>query len=118
MTGVQTCALPIWKGVAPATIKLGNFHPDNVHSLADGKLLIAGQIGNARDVMACAKEARCSVGSMIVVVDPKGQRVQSHVTVAPTSTFGAASTALLYGKDYWMSSYRGDRIVRVMQSEE
>ena len=105
--------VPLGKGVAPATIKLGNFHPDNVHSLADGKLLIAGQIGNARDIMACAKEASCSVGSMIVVVDPKSQMVQSHLTVAPTSTFGAASTALLYGKDYWMSSFRGDRIIRL-----
>jgi hypothetical protein len=112
--------VPLGKGVAPATIKLGNFHPDNVHSLADGKLLIAGQIGNARDIMACAKEATCSVGSMIVVVDPKGQVVQSHLTVAPTSTFGAASTALRYGKDYWMCSFRGDRIIRLnaTKSEE
>jgi hypothetical protein len=56
--------VPLEKGVAPATIKLGHFHPDNVHFLA-------------------------------------------------TSTFGAASTALLYGKDYWMSSFRGDRIIRL-----
>jgi hypothetical protein len=49
----------------------------------------------------------------IVVVDPKAQTVQSQLTVAPTATFGAASTALLYGKDYWMSSFRGDRIIRL-----
>ena len=51
-------------------------------------------------------------------VSPKGRMVQSHLTVAPTSTFGAASTALLYEKDYWMSSFRGERIIRLVQSEE
>jgi hypothetical protein len=40
------------------------------------------------------------------------------LTVAPTSTFGAASTALLYGKDYWMSSFRGDRIIRLNATPE
>jgi hypothetical protein len=105
--------VPLAKGVAPATIKLGNFHPDNVHYLADGNLLIAGQIGSARDILACASQSVCSVASMIVVVDPKAQTVRSHWTVAPTSTFGAAATALLYGKVYWLSSFRGDRIMRL-----
>jgi hypothetical protein len=105
--------VPIGNDVAPATIKLGDFHPDNVHFLPDGNLLIAGQIGNARDIMACATQSTCSVGSMIVVVDPKAQMVRSHWSVAPTTTFGAASTALMYGKDYWISSFRGDRIMRL-----
>jgi hypothetical protein len=105
--------VPLEKGVAPATIKLGDFHPDNVHFLPDGNLLIAGQIGSARDILACAAQSTCSVASMIVVVDPKTQMVRSHWVVAPTLAFGAASTALLYGKVYWMSSFRGDRIVRL-----
>jgi hypothetical protein len=105
--------VPLRNGVAPATIKLGDFHPDNVHFLPDGNLLIAGQIGTARDIMACAAQSTCFVASMIVVVDPKAQTVRSHWSVAPTSTFGAASTALMYGKDYWLSSFRGDRIMRL-----
>jgi hypothetical protein len=105
--------VPLVNGISPATIRLGHFHPDNLHFLPNGNLLIAGQIGSAREIMACASQATCPVGSMIVVVDPKSQMVRSHRTVAPTSTFGAASTALLYGKDYWMSSFRGDRIIRL-----
>jgi hypothetical protein len=105
--------VPLGKGIAPASIRLGNFHPDNVHLLPDGNLLIAGQIGDAHDIMACATQATCAVASMLVVVDSKNQTVRSRWTVDSTSTFGAASTALAYGKAYWLSSFRGDRIVRV-----
>lgn len=97
--------VPLTKSVASAAIKLGNFHPDNVHFLPDGNLLIAGQMGNARAIMACSTQATCPVGSKIVVVDPKEHMVRSHWTIASTSTFGAASTAVLYGKDYWVSSF-------------
>ncbi|HEY2527252.1 MAG TPA: hypothetical protein VGJ20_04760 [Xanthobacteraceae bacterium] len=105
--------VPLGKDTAPATIKLGNFHPDNVHFLPGGNLLIAGQIGDARDIMACASQSACPVSSMIVVVDPKRRLVRAHRTIASSPDFGAASTALLYGKDYWLSSFRGNRIVRV-----
>jgi hypothetical protein len=105
--------VPLAEGVEPITLKLGAFHPDNVHSLPDGNLLVAGQIGSAREIMACATEPTCAVGSMIVVVDPLGQKVLSSSSVAPSSSFGAASTALLYKNHYWLSSFRGDRIMRV-----
>lgn len=105
--------IPLDKNARLAIIKLGEFHPDNVHLLSSGNLLIAGQIGNPRDILSCATPAPCRVGSMIVVVDPKRQTVLSRREVAPTPTFGAAATALQYGKDFWLSSFRGDRIVRV-----
>ena len=101
------------RGVAPVILKLGDFHPDNVHGLPDGNLLIAGQVGKAADIMGCVGAPTCSVGSMIVTVDLNAHRVRSSWSVAPTSSFGAASTALLYGRDYWVSSFRGDRIVRL-----
>ena len=105
--------LSLRDGVAPVTIKLGDFHPDNLHWLPDGNLLIAGQMGKPDDIIACVRESTCSVGSMIVTVDPRAREVRSHWAVAPTSTFAAASTALLYGPDYWASSFRGDRIIRL-----
>ena len=71
-------------------------------------------------VSRLGRDTQAPVASDLIThgLDPKGRMVQSHLTVAPTSTFGAASTALLYGKDYWMSSFRGDRIIRLVQSEE
>jgi len=105
--------VPLNKVAPPATIKLGEFHPDNVHLLGNGDLLIAGQIGAASDIMGCASQSACAVGSMIVIVDPKRRSVTSRQSVAPTAAFGAAATALQYGKDFWLSSFRGDRVMRV-----
>src|SRR6185437_5208689 len=105
--------LPLLPGRPATTVKLGDFHPDNVHLLADGKLLIAGQVGQPSDILACATEPQCSAGSRIVIVDPATRKLLRSWSVAPTSTFGAASTALLDGADYWVSSFRGDRIVRI-----
>jgi hypothetical protein len=98
---------------APATIKLGEFHPDNVHLLPDGNLLIAGQVGTGREVLACDTGPDCSLGFAIAVVDPRSRHIVLQWTVAPTAGFAAASTALLFGHDYWVSSFRGDRIVRL-----
>jgi hypothetical protein len=105
--------LPLRAGISPATIQLGEFHPDNVHLLPNGNLLISGQIGSPGDIMRCASEPACGAGSMIAVVDPKLRRVQACWPIAASGTFGAAATALQYGRDYWLSSFRGDRIVRV-----
>jgi hypothetical protein len=98
---------------APQTIKLGDFHPDNLHWLADGRLLIAGQVGKPQDIIACTEEVTCTVGSMVAIFDPHLAKVQLRGYVPPTSTFAAASTALLYGTHYWASSFRGDRITRL-----
>jgi sugar lactone lactonase YvrE len=105
--------VPLRPDKPPATIQLGSFHPDNVHSLSDGNLLIAGQVGTASDVLACVAQPACPVASMIVVVDPRRQLVKSRWTVESSATFGAASTALLYRGRYWLSSFRGDRIIQV-----
>lgn len=105
--------LPLGPGKSAATVKLGDFHPDNVHLLADGNLLIAGQVGPPQDILACVTEPVCRVGSRITVVDPATRKVIRTRSLEPTSTFGAASAALLDGTDYWVSSFRGDRIVRV-----
>jgi hypothetical protein len=104
--------LPLGQG-AGATIPLGTFHPDNVHLLPGGNLLIAGQIGSARDMLPCMKGPGCPVGSMIVVVDPAQREVVARERVGPSASFGAASTAILYEGRYWLSSFRGDRIRRV-----
>jgi hypothetical protein len=105
--------VPLKKSATLAAIKLGNFHPDNVHFLPDGNLLVAGQVGDTRDIMGCIAQPTCLVGSMIVVVDLNRRMVLSEREVAPTSTFGAAATALQDGKVFWLSSFRGDRIMRI-----
>jgi hypothetical protein len=104
--------VPLTPGREPVTIQLGHFHPDNVHWMAGGNLLIAGQIGSARDVLRCASSASCSIASKIVVLDARHQQIRSENEVAASADFGAASTALFYRGHYWLSSFRGDRIIQ------
>ncbi len=105
--------LPLRAGAPAGSLALGDFHPDNVHWLPNGNLLIAGQIGAAQDLMACVRNTNCPVGSMVVVVDPRKRAVHSHQAVADSPPFGAASVALSYKGNYWLGSFRGDRIIRV-----
>jgi hypothetical protein len=105
--------VPLRPGVAATIIPLGDFHPDNVHLLPNGDLLIAGQTGSPGDIMRCASVPACGAGSMIALVDPKHRRLLAHWPIAASESFGAAATALQYGRDFWLSSFRGDRIVRV-----
>lgn len=49
----------------------------------------------------------------LVVVDPRSLRVRLRWKIPAAATFAAPSTALLYGSDYWASSFRGDRVVRL-----
>ncbi len=105
--------LPLKAGGATQTILLGSFHPDNVHWMSNGNLLIAGQIGMPRDMMECFQKPTCPVGSMIVVVSPRTGKVLSRQTVEGNGPFGAASVAVPYKTDFWLGSFRGDRILRV-----
>lgn len=105
--------LPLRKDTPAATIQLGDFHPDNVHLLPDGKLLIAGQAGAPGDILACDKGTVCPVGSRIVIVDPRTRTVLPQVSAAPSSTFGAASAVLLFEHQYWAGSFLGDRLGRL-----
>ncbi len=105
--------LPLRPGGTAATIPLGDFHPDNIHWMSDGNLLIAGQIGTPRDMMACFKNTTCPVGSMVVVVDPRTGTVRSHQAATEIPMFGAASVAVSYQGSYWLGSFRGDRIARI-----
>jgi hypothetical protein len=105
--------LSLRKGVKSTSIRLGDFHPDNLHLLPDGRLLIAGQVGNATKIVDCLDHPTCYAGSMIVLVDPQTRRVRFRWFLAATSRFSAASTALRYGSEYWASSFRGDCIVEV-----
>lgn len=91
-------------------IHVGDFHPDNIHRLSSGRLLIAGQVGSSREIMACSEGSKCHVGSEVVIVDPRNGAVFPQAIVQPTPDFAAASTALLYAHDFWASSFRGDRL--------
>lgn len=96
---------------AATRVPLGQFHPDNIHWLGDGTLLIAGEVGDASRILSCGPRKICGTPSMLVVFNPAQGNIASRELVPPSAHFGAASTAVRYRDRYWLSSFLGDRMV-------
>ena len=77
-------------------IPLG-FRVDNIRWAADGTLLAAGQGGTP-------------AASIIVKIDPNTMAVRELVRHPNTPAFGNGTVAVEVGKDYWVGTFRGDRL--------
>jgi SMP-30/Gluconolactonase/LRE-like region len=85
---------------------------DNLRWMADGSLLAAGQDANMPGVFECRAPA-CYVGSAAVKIDPRTMKMQRVVSYKGNESFQGATTAIDVGNEYWIGSYRGDRVARV-----
>jgi hypothetical protein len=79
-------------------IPLG-FRVDNIRWAADGSILAAGQ-GGAPGAQA----------SIVVKIDPKALTVREVLRRPNSDVFGAGTVAVEIGGDYWVGSFRGDRL--------
>jgi hypothetical protein len=104
--------LPLHSGGRRRSIPLGEVHPDNVHRLPDGDLLVAGQIGSADAILSCSSSP-CPFESEAVVVDPARGKVTWRRRAPASPAFGAASVALRHKGAYWLASYQGDRLIEI-----
>jgi len=95
---------------APMRVPVGDFHPDNIHWQLDGTLLIAGEVGDASEILSCGPQKICGMPSMLVIFKPAQDSIATHRFIPPTTHFGAASTAIRYHGRYWLSSFLGDRM--------
>jgi len=89
------------RGETPPTreeVPLG-FRVDNVRWASDGMLLAAGQGG-----VPPMQE------SIVVKINPETLAVQEIIRRPNTEAFAAGTVAVEVGNDYWVGSYRGDRI--------
>ena len=82
-------------------IPLG-FRVDNIRWARDGSILAAGQ-GGAPGAQA----------SIVVKIDPKALSVREVVRRPNSDVFGAGTVAVEIGNQYWVGSFRGDRIAIV-----
>jgi hypothetical protein len=91
------------------------FHTDNLRWGSDGFLYAAGARGSVSDLLACAPNTRqrCTSPFSVLRIDPVTLRAQEVVHHSGAPTFGAASTALRIGSDYWLGTPHGDRIAIV-----
>jgi hypothetical protein len=85
---------------------------DNLRWMNDGSLLAAGQDSKMPDVFTC-RPPGCHVGSAGVKIDPKTLKTTRHVSYAGNDSFEGGTTVLEVGNEYWIGSYKGDRIARV-----
>jgi hypothetical protein len=85
---------------------------DNLRWMKDGSLLAAGQASKMPDVFEC-RPPGCHVGSGAVKIDPKTLKTTRLLTYAGNDSFEGGTTVLEVGNEYWIGSYKGDRVARV-----
>jgi hypothetical protein len=94
-----------------AVIKTG-FHTDNLRWGSDGFLYAAGQRDTVQNLWACAPNTkqRCTSPFSVLRIDPVTLQTREVVRHPGGPDFGAASTALRIGDEYWFGTPHGDRI--------
>lgn len=94
-----------------AVIKTG-FHTDNLRWGSDGFLYAAGARDTVANLFACAPNTtqRCTSPFSVMRIDPVTLQVREVVRHPGGPNFGAASTALRIGDEYWFGTPHGDRI--------
>jgi hypothetical protein len=85
---------------------------DNLRWMADGSILVGGQDGNMPGVFQC-RPPECRIGSAAVKIDPRTRKATRIATYAGSAGFEGATTSLEVGKEIWMGSFRGERILRL-----
>ena len=94
-----------------AVIKTG-FHTDNLRWGSDGFLYASGATDSLANLWACAPDTRqrCTNPFAVLRIDPATLQTQEVFRHPGTPVFGAASTALRVGDEFWFATPHGDRI--------
>ncbi len=93
--------------------------PDNVTWSPDGKLLVASLGGlDPEDFAACQTMTRgaCGIPFEIVAVDPETMTNLGPIYASKGAPMGAGTVGLQVGRELFVGSFRGDRILRVSLS--
>ncbi len=93
----------------PASVAMPGFLPDNVRMGPDGRILITGQDGDIRTLLACDKP-HCAHDWTVVSLDPVTLKLSPVAHIKGTEAFSDATVGLRVGRDLWVGTYRGDRV--------
>jgi sugar lactone lactonase YvrE len=86
-----------------------DFLPDNIHALADGTLLVAGQRTTVEAIAACTG-ASCPQPWVVARVDPRSGQVRQLLSGEGTATVNYACGALVVDDTMYIT-VRGDRCI-------
>src|SRR5438105_1756104 len=94
-----------------AVVKTG-FHTDNLRWGSDGFLYASGARDTLANLSACAPNTKqlCTSPFSVLRIDSVTLQTREAVRHPGGPTFGAASTALRIGDEYWFGTPHGDRI--------
>jgi hypothetical protein len=95
-------------------IKTG-FHTDNLRFGPDGYLYAGGQADTAQNIFGCfgSKAEICTHPFTVLRVDPKTLKTKVVVQDKGSPAFGGGTTGLKVGAEYWIGTFRGDKIAIV-----
>lgn len=84
---------------------------DNVRWSPQGTLMATGHNGTVEEGVDCLRfETVCSQDYGFVEIDPDDLRILKVVNKEGTSEFGSASTVLQVADEYWLGTFRGNRV--------
>ncbi len=112
-TGDETVVrLSLDRAAADRTVIKTGFHTDNLRWGSDGFLYASGARDSLQNLLACAPntQQRCTSPFSVMRIDPVTLQTREVVRHPGGPSFGAASTALRIGDEYWFGTPHGDRI--------
>ncbi len=86
-----------------------DFLPDNIHAMADGTLLVAGQRTTVEAIAACTG-ASCPQPWVVAKIDPRSAEVRPLLSGEGTARVNYACGALVVGDTMYVT-VRGDRCI-------
>jgi hypothetical protein len=89
------------------------FLPDNLRGLPDGHVLVAGQDGDIKRLLAPCGKPRCVAGWWVAHLNPETMKVRVLLHMPATDEYGDATSALRVGDELWIGTYWGDRVAIV-----
>jgi len=112
-TGDETVVrLPLDGAAGDRAVVRTGFHTDNLRWGSDGFLYASGARDSVEHLFACAPNTtqRCTNPFSVLRIDPVTLQTREVLHHPGSPSFGAASTALRIGGDYWLATPHGDRI--------
>lgn len=94
------------------TLELG-FSPDNLRFDTQGRILVTGQrVTPSSRILEClaVDRAVCPIAFEAIRVDPESLASEPLLRNSGSSAFGAATVTLDTGSEFWVGTFRGDRI--------
>ena len=101
--------------LAKDQVKIPFDRADNIRWSPSGTLLVTGHNGTIEESSACtvSNDTICGQDYGFLEMDPESLEILKVVHKKGTPEFGSATTTLQVDDEYWVGTFRGDRVGRI-----